>query len=74
MSWLEKASEMLSESVKKPPANVDSSTITDPEKAGEIAEKSLNESTTSTETDSETNTDNGEEKNENVIQNKKESE
>lgn len=74
MSWLEKASEMLSEGKKKPPANADSSTITDPEKAGEIAEKSLNESTTNTETDSETNTDNGEETKEDGIQDKKESE
>lgn len=74
MSWLEKASEMLSESEKKPLANVDSSTITDPEKAGEIAEKSLNESTTSTESDSETKNDNGEETKENGIQDKKESE
>ncbi len=74
MSWLEKASEMLSEGKKKPPANVDSSTITDPEKAGEIAEKSLNEPEKKETDNSETNTDNGEETKENGIQDKKESE
>lgn len=76
MSWLEKASLMIEEETKKAQALETSFQVpenSDPEKAGEVAEKSLNESEKNETDNSETNTNKTEMENkENGLQDNKE--
>lgn len=76
MSWLEKASLMIEEETKKAQALETSFQVpenSDPEKAGEVAEKSLNESEKNETGNSEINTNKTEmESKENGLQDNKE--